>query len=161
MQVAAFAKLLNDKEVLEEVKTIYISRLLEQMNFKGQFPLELKRTKPYNYSAFILDNLLSICFFLSEEYENIWFEKSPSGKSIQNAIDFMVPYIFNKKLWPYPPDVMYDNEFPCDYSFLLLAGEILEKMDWIRKYYELKGMTELHSESARNLAIRWPAIFYM
>lgn len=160
MQVAAFAKFLNEDDILEEVKNTYINRLLEQMNTKGQFPLELRRTKPYNYSAFILDNLLSICFFLSEKYENIWFEKSATGKTTQNAIDFMVPYILNKGLWPYPPDVMFFDEFPCDYSFLLLTGEVLNKEDWIKEYYKLKGMTKLHSESARNLAIRWPEIFY-
>ncbi len=55
MQVAAFARLTGDQEILDFCRKRYREVLLpNQMATDGSFPEELKRTKPYGYSLFNL-----------------------------------------------------------------------------------------------------------
>ena len=79
----------------------------------GSFPRSWGRTKPYNYSIFVVDNMVSICHMLSKPDDNLWEYESPEGKGIKKALDFITPYILNKKSWPYPPDVMHLDAFPA------------------------------------------------
>lgn len=61
MQAALFAKVTNNKEILDFCRRKYKEVFLpEQMETDGSFPLELKRTKPYGYSLFNLDAMTMV-----------------------------------------------------------------------------------------------------
>jgi len=36
----------------------------------------------------------------------------PDGCGMAKAMEYMYPYMLDKKKWPLPPDVMYDKEWP-------------------------------------------------
>jgi len=73
MQVAAFAKFINNKELMTFCSNRYKTVLLpNQMAVDGSFPKELRRTKPYGYSIFNLDAMATICQLLSTKKDNLW-----------------------------------------------------------------------------------------
>ena len=52
MQVAAFARMLGDRDTLDYCRTRFKTWLLPNQMFEdGSFPLEMRRTKPYGYCA--------------------------------------------------------------------------------------------------------------
>lgn len=93
MQVASFAKLCNNKIVLDSLRISYKTVLLpNQMAVNGSFPLEMARTKPYGYSIFNLDAMAVLCQILSTPQDNLWNFATPDGKSIKKGINFLYPY---------------------------------------------------------------------
>lgn len=158
MQAAVFALFTDNTQIAEFCRSQYRTRLLPQMAADGSFPLELARTKPYNYSAFLLDNLTSVCQLLSTREDNLWEFETPDGKSYRKALHFLTPYILDKGRWPYAKDVEHFDAFPIRYSFLLFAGYALGKRELIDFYFTLPE--EISDEEAlRNLAVRAPGLW--
>src|SRR6185436_6518313 len=61
MQAAAFAQLLDDTDLLAAIRRQFKSVFLEkQMAPDGSFPQELRRTKAYGYSLFVIDAMAGI-----------------------------------------------------------------------------------------------------
>ena len=88
MQVASFAKLIGDEEKMDFCRKRFKEVLLPvQMAQDGSFPLELKRTKPYNYSLFNLDALSVICTILSNEKDNLWNYTLSDGRNMKKGIE--------------------------------------------------------------------------
>ena len=90
----------------------FYRQLLQQMAPDGSFPRELARTKPYGYSLFNLEAMATICQILSTPEDDLWTFELADGRGMERAMEFMVPYIRNKRSWPRPPDVMYDSSWP-------------------------------------------------
>jgi len=73
MQVAVFAKLVGDTSLLSYCNNRFKTVLLpSQMAPNGSFPLEIKRTKPYGYSLFNLDAMVTLASVLSTQKENLF-----------------------------------------------------------------------------------------
>lgn len=159
MQAAVFALFTDNEQIADFCRIQFKQRLLPQMAADGSFPLELARTKPYNYSAFILDNMVTICHVLSKPEDNLWEYRTKEGHSIRKAIDFMAPYVLDKNTWPYPPDIMHFDAFPVRYSFLLFAGYTLGIPEYISFYQSLPEESE-DEEARRNLAVRQPELWF-
>ena len=88
----------------------------------------------------------------------MWEYESPEGKSIARALDFITPYLLNKELWPYPPDVMHFNAFPARHGFLLLAGCTMGRQELLDLYYKLPKESQ-DEEARRNIASRQPMLW--
>ena len=159
MQVASFAKLIGNTEILEFCRTRYKETLLpDQMATDGSFPQELRRTKPYGYSIFNLDAMTMICQILSDEKNDLWNYKTTDGKSIRKGIEFLFPYMADKSKWPFNHDVMYWDEWPVAQPFLVFgANEFIEKQ-WFDTWSSLKHFPEVE-EVIRNPPIRNPVIW--
>jgi hypothetical protein len=72
MQVAAFARMLGDQQRLEYCRSRYKTWLLPNQTFQdGSFPLEMRRTKPYGYALFQLDQLATVAQILSSG-DSLW-----------------------------------------------------------------------------------------
>src|SRR4029077_14356387 len=73
LQIACFSRLTGDDAKLVECrrrfKEVFVAK---QMTNDGSFPQELRRTKPYAYSIFQLDNMASLAQLLSTKDENLW-----------------------------------------------------------------------------------------
>jgi hypothetical protein len=148
MQVSAFAKLVNDTSLLNYCKDRFIKVILpSQMDERGAFPLELKRTKPYGYSLFNLDAVMTIA--------HIYNIKDPS---LKKSIAFMYTYVQNKTTWPYPKDVMYWNEWPVAAPFLLFGYQKYNEIGWLNTWIQLNHFPT-NDEVIRNLPIRNPLIW--
>ena len=159
MQVASFARLTEDEELLDFCRKRYKEVLLpRQMAEDGSFPLELERTKPYGYSLFNLDAMTTLVHLLSDEKHDLWRYQTSSGKSIKKGIAFMYPYVIHKASWPFEPDVMYWEQWPVAHPFLLLGAERFHRKDWFAAWKKLEHAPQLQ-EVIRNLPLRHPIIW--
>jgi alginate lyase len=159
MQAAAFAQLVGDKNRTDECRKRFKEVLLpDQMAPNGSFPRELKRTKPYGYSLFNLDAMATICQILSTPQDNLWKYRTPDGRSVQRALEFMYPYIRDKSKWPAKPDVMYYQFWPVRSPALLFGGLALGKNDYLDLWKALDA-SPTSEEVLRNLPIRQPVVW--
>ena len=131
----------------------------------GSFPLELKRSKPYNYSLFNLDMLAMICVIASASglspsgaTNNLWQFALPDGNLYKRAVDFMFPYIEDKSKWPYPHDVEYFDDLPNRQPSLLFAGLAYREPKYIALWRTLPADPKT-PEIIRNFPIRQPVLW--
>jgi hypothetical protein len=159
MQVAVFAHLVENESILEECKTRFKKILLpNQMDMDGSFPLELKRTKPYGYSLFVLDAMATICHVLSNTKENLWDFTLDDGRCLKKGVEFMYPFVENKNIWKNSPDVMYWNEWPVAQPFLLFGFSKFKNEKWYNLWEKLDHFPNTE-EVIRNLPVRNPLIW--
>jgi hypothetical protein len=86
MQVSAFAQLINDTTLLNYCKERFNNVIIpNQMDQNGAFPLELKRTKPYGYSLFNLDAVMTIAHMYKI-----------TAPYLKKSIEFIYPFIADK-----------------------------------------------------------------
>lgn len=160
MQAAIFAKFTNDTRMLKCCSDRFKNVLLpKQMAADGSFPLELKRTKAYGYSIFNLDAMATICQVLSAPDDDLWHYETADGKSIRKGIEYLYPYIANKKEWPLQPDVMYWNEWPVAQPFLLFGANAFNQKNWFDTWSKLNHEPAT-DEVIRNLPVRHPLIWF-
>lgn len=159
MQTAMFARLAGNEKVLDFCLERFKSVLLPgQMSQDGSFQLELKRTKPYGYSLFNLDAFFTTAKILSTPQENLFNFTTPEGLNLKKGAEFLFPFVADKSKWPYPPDVMYFDEWPVRQPFLLFAGEAYNNKEYIELWKKLEGYPET-AEVLRNLPIRNPLLW--
>jgi len=155
MQVSSFAVFTGNQQLISFCRDRYKNVLLpSQMAANGSFPLELKRTKPYGYSIFNLDAMVMICQILGNE---LWDYKTDS-QSIRRGIEYLHPYIHDKKAWPLPPDVMYWDEWPVAQPFLVFGAIRFNNREWFNTWKALDH-APTNEEVIRNLPVRNPLIW--
>ena len=77
---------------------------------------------------------------------------------MRKGLQFLFPYIIDKKKWPWQPDVMYWEEWPVRHPSLLFSGVNLG----IRKYIEAWKRLEADPttfEVLRNFPLRHPLLW--
>lgn len=159
MQVAVFAKLVNNHKLIIFCKDFYKHTLLpNQMALDGSFPLELARTKPYGYSIFNLDAMATLCQMLSNKDENLFIYQTTDGKSLALGLKFLEPYLKNKDAWPYNKDVMYWDEWPVRQPALLFGGLAIQNTDYLKSWVALNP-TFTTKEVIRNMPVRYPLLW--
>jgi hypothetical protein len=159
MQVAAFARMLGDEAQLAYCRTRYKTWLLPNQMFQdGSFPLEMRRTKPYGYALFQLDQLATVAQILSTPDDNLWTFTMADGRSLKKAVDFMYPFIADKSRWRLPADVMYFEYWPVRHASLIFAGLAYREAKYIDLWKRLPAdpvMTEIQ----RNMPVRYPSLW--
>jgi hypothetical protein len=159
MQVASFAKLCNNNQLMEFCSNRYKTILLpDQMAVDGSFPRELSRTKPYGYSIFNLDAMTMLCQILSTKANNLWNYKTSDGKSIKKGIEYLYPYVADKSKWTLKPDVMYWDNWPVAQPLLVFGANAYGNKDWLNTWVKLEHDPQVE-EVVRNLPIRNPLIW--
>jgi hypothetical protein len=159
LQVAAFARLTANEPLLAYCRERYETVLLpNQMAADGSFPQELKRTKPYGYSLFNLDAMSLLCQILSTKEQSLWAYRTADGRSIRLGIDYLYPYVADKKSWPLAPDVMYWADWPVAQPFLVLGAAQFGNKAWLATWQRLDHDPQV-PEVLRNLPMRNPLIW--
>lgn len=159
VQAATFATFTNNEDMLNYCREQYKKVLLTyQMEVDGSFPLELARTKPYSYSIFVLDNMVTLCHILSTPEQNLWEYQLDDGRGIKKALEFLYPYLVDKGSWPYHKDIEHFDGWPTRISFLLFAGIILNEKKYIHLWEKLESESS-NLEVRRNIAIRQPRLW--
>ena len=159
MQVAVFAKLVGDTSLLSYCNNRFKTVLLpSQMAPNGSFPLEIKRTKPYGYSLFNLDAMVTLASVLSTQKENLFDFIGTGNVSIRKGIEFMFPFIVHKASWPYAKDVMYFDEWPVAPIALLFGAKATNNSIWFDTWTKLEHFPK-NEEVIRNTPIRNPLIW--
>ncbi|KKI89382.1 alginate lyase [Bacillus sp. SA1-12] len=154
VQAAAFAKFTEDSDMINYCIQQYKSVLIpQQMAEDGSFPLELARTKPYSYSIFVLDNLVTLCHILSSDKDNLWDFQLEDGRSIRKGIEFLFPFLKDKSTWKFDQDIEHFEGWPARVSFLLFAGIATGESEYIKLWKSL-DRDPTDQEVRRNIAIR-------
>ena len=83
----------------------------------GFQPLEMARTRPWNYSNINLQALATMSRVATKENIDLWDYTAPHGGSIKKAINFLVPYVNGTTSWPYPD---YDAPIPLNHMTFTL-----------------------------------------
>jgi hypothetical protein len=159
MQVAAFAHLIGDEKLLEfcreRFKTVIVPN---QIAPNGSFPEELRRTKPYGYELFNLEAMATICQILSTPLDNLFIFQTSDGRGFRRAVEYMAPFIADKKSWPLKPDVMYYEEWPMRQVSLLFASIAFRRPDYLELWKKLPADSSVE-EVIRNFFIRQPVLW--
>ena len=159
MQVAAFAHLVGDEKLLEfcreRFKTVIVPN---QIAADGSFPEELRRTKPYGYELFNLEAMATVCQILSTPQDSLFTFQTADGRGFRRAMEYMAPFIADKKSWPLKPDVMYDKEWPMRQASLLFAGLAFKRQDYLEWWKKLPADSNVE-EVIRNFFIRQPVLW--
>lgn len=159
LQVAVFARFANDQSRVTEARHQFTEQFLgKQMAVDGSFPEELRRTKPYGYSIFQLENMAALCQILSTPGDDLWHFKLPDGRGIEKALAYMVPYIEDKSQWALKPDVQAWEDLPVRQPALLFGGLALKNPDYLRLWADLPAETG-NDEVRRSLAITQPILW--
>jgi hypothetical protein len=159
VQVAAFARLTGDEELLAYGRDRFRTVLVPgQVAPDGSFPLETARTKPYGYSLFNLDAMATAAWLLSTPAEDLWAFALPDGRGLRRAVAFMAPFIRDRKGWPFPPDVMYDEQWPMRQASLLFAFLAYGETSYLDLWKTLPADSEV-DEVVRNFFVRQPVLW--
>ncbi|HKK73480.1 MAG TPA: alginate lyase family protein [Saprospiraceae bacterium] len=156
-QVAAFADLTQEEDLLELTRQQFKKLLAEQMDGRGAFPDELSRTKPYNYTLFNLEGYAVLARIASTEEDNLWKYETPKG-SLYEAFQFMFPYIKDKSEWIKAPDVQYFDQLPIQSGGLLFAALAYEEEAWLEVWEQLNPKVKAN-EIDRTYPIRQPILW--
>jgi hypothetical protein len=159
LQIAVFAEFTGDEakqaECRRQFKEVFVPN---QMAADGSFPAELKRTKPYGYSIFQLDNMAALCQVLSTPADNLWSFALPDGRGIRKAMQFLYPCLADKSKWPYAPDIQAWDGWPARQPSLLFAGRALNEPEYLTLWMKLPADPE-DAEVRRNIAITQPILW--
>jgi len=159
LQVAVFAEYTGDANNLAECRRRYTEVFIpKQMTNDGSFPAELRRTKPYGYSIFQLDNMVTLCQVLSARDHDLWNFTLPDGRSIHRAVEFMYPYLADKSKWPHTPDVNAWEGWPARQPSLLFAGLAFKDSRYLDLWQKLPP-DPADEEVRRNIAITQPILW--
>jgi beta-galactosidase len=180
LQVACFAKLTGDESRLAECRRQFKEVFVpNQMALDGSFPAELKRTKPYGYSIFQLDNLATLAQVLSTPSDNpssvaasrverateeglrrvdMWTWEMPDGRGILKAVEFLYPYLADKSKWPHKRDIQSWEGWPARQPCLLFAGLALGEQKYLDLWTKLPADPR-DDEVRRNIAITQPVLW--
>jgi hypothetical protein len=159
LQVAAFSQLTGDEVKLAECrrrfKEVFVAK---QMTNDGSFPAELRRTKPYGYSIFQLDNMASLCQIASTAQDDLWKFELSDGRGIKKAVEFLYPFLADKSRWPRKPDIQAWEGWPARQPCLLFAGLAFGEQKYLDLWKKLPAdPTDL--EVKRNIAITQPLLW--
>ncbi len=154
-QVAAFCELTGNAQLTAYCRDRFQTVLIpNQEQADGSFPEELRRTKPYGYSLFNMDALAIIAQTL-----DLWKWSMPDGRGMARALEYMYPFLLDKKKWPLPADVMYDKEWPVAQPSLLFAGVALQKPQYLALWGKLDHDPTVE-EVLRNYPVRQPLLWF-
>jgi hypothetical protein len=160
LQAAEFARLIGDEttrlEVRRQWKTIFVP---DQLAVDGSFPKELARTKPYSYSIFNFDVSATLCQSLLDGGEDLYMFKTPDGRGVCKAAEFLYPYLADKSKWPYAKDVEHFEALPVRSPGLLFCGLKCDKPEYIALWKRLNA-DPTDAEVIRNYPIRQPLLWF-
>lgn len=102
LQTASYALFLGKdglaKEILDRAKT---KRIAVQIEPDGRQPLELVRSNAWSYSVFNLSALTQLAELSEHIGVDLWSYRTPDGRSLQKAFEFLAPFALRKEKWPY------------------------------------------------------------
>jgi hypothetical protein len=98
----------KEEEARQVVREAGMRRIAVQIEPDGSQPLELVRTKSYNYSLLNLEALIHLAHLGDRLGMDLWSFQAPNGAGIRKAIDFLIPNALGEKEWKWkqitPPE---------------------------------------------------------
>ncbi|MCX6142447.1 MAG: alginate lyase family protein [Ignavibacteriales bacterium] len=100
VQTSMIALFLGKDDLAREiVRAAQTKRIARQIEPDGAQPLELVRTKSWNYSMLNLEALMQLAWIGDRFGENLWTYGTEDGRCMRKAIDYLLPAAFGKETW--------------------------------------------------------------
>jgi hypothetical protein len=144
-QVASYARLSGDKELVKVATEQFKEQLSIQMNANGGFPDELGRTKPFHYTNYNIEAWATLATIIQSKSFDPWKYKSKNG-TLLDAINFTFKYTKNPSSWSYftelEPFIKPSSEF---YWVLIYNGtKDLKFREVWNEYYKENHLQQAH-----------------
>ncbi len=142
VQTASFALFVGKKDlaktILENAKQ---NRIAAQIATNGEQPLELERTKSWDYSVMNLDGLIQLAILGESVGVDLWHFQTAKSGGIRSALDYLFQFKGNEKSWkhkqiePLKIEKLYPlmrraNSIYKDEKYAKMIGEIPPPIDW-------------------------------
>jgi hypothetical protein len=101
VQVAALALYTGRIDVARRTLEGARGRIAAQIQPDGRQPRELERTRSWHYSAFNLQAFMDLATLGDRVGVGLWNYRTADGRSIRQAVDFMVPFAAGERTWPF------------------------------------------------------------
>jgi len=137
MQAAAYARLTGDEDRLA-----FCASASARCSCRARWPRTELPARDGPHQALRLLALQPrrdghVAQILSTPRDDLWRFELPDGRGLRRAVSWMVPFVRSRKGWPFPPDVMYDDQWPMRQAALLFAGLAYGERDWIELWKTL------------------------
>lgn len=100
VQTASMALFVGDSGTARQILAgVLPRRIASQIEPDGQMPRELKRTKSFSYCIFNLRALFDLAALGDRVGVDLWNARTPDGRGIRKALDFMLPYTVGGQPW--------------------------------------------------------------
>jgi len=104
-------------------------RLASQIADDGSLPLELERTLALHYSTFALEAVALADRLVADTGYSIWHYRSPKGRSLEDAVAYLLPYYCAPETWPHRQIAPFDRSRGA--RILYAAGRALGRDEWV------------------------------
>jgi hypothetical protein len=98
----------QQQEARARVETRVKERLAAQIEPDGRQPHELARTRAWSYSVMNLEGWFAIAQLGREVGVNLWNYRTPDGRSLRGALDYLVPFAAGQATWTHRQITPYD-----------------------------------------------------
>lgn len=158
LQAASFAALTNNDEALDEAAELFRRNVGSQIEPEGTMPLELRRRRPYHYTLFNLDAFSALAQQLALAVRPVWGFETGDGRSLEQALEWMAPFIADKSTWTMAPDVELFDSVPVRTPGLLFPALAHGRDDWFTLWASLPDQPDDQDEQ-RGIAVRSPGLW--
>jgi hypothetical protein len=100
-QVIAFALFTNRLDIANSEIEVFKNRMESQLKSDGSQPFELARTKSWDYVNMNLYGYFLIAILAENINISLWNYQISEGKNMKSALDWIVSYLKNEKVWDY------------------------------------------------------------
>ncbi len=101
VQVAALALYTGQRDLARRTLEGSRLRIAKQIEPDGRQPRELARTRAFDYSAMNLSGFFALAALGERVDVDLWNHRTPDGRSLRQALDFLVPFAAGDKPWTY------------------------------------------------------------
>ena len=101
VQVAGLALYTGQVDVARRTLEGGRARIAAQIEPDGRQPRELERTQSWHYSGFNLAAFMALATLGERVGVDLWHYRTADGRSIRQAVDFLVPYAAGERTWTF------------------------------------------------------------
>jgi hypothetical protein len=101
VQVAGLALYTGQPDVARRTLEGSRARIGRQIESDGRQPRELERTRSWDYSEFNIAAFMDLATLGRQVGIDLWNYRTADGRSIRQALDFMVPYAAGERKWTF------------------------------------------------------------
>ena len=102
VQAVSFALFIGKTDFAKQtLENVTKKRVAQQIEADGRQPLELERTKSWNYSTMNLEGFVALAELGENVGLDLWNFQTQDGRGIRPAIEFLYPFLSPANKWKY------------------------------------------------------------
>jgi len=149
VQVAAFALFVGQEEIARGVlRQVPERRINRQIEPDGRQPLELARTRSFDYSSMNLYGMFELAALGGQVGVDLWNFESADGRSIRRALEWLIPFATGEMPWAHQ---QIRDVAPERFAALLCRAAIVYQQPRYRRTAQ-----QIAGDPAARIHLLWP-----